>query len=106
MKMLEFRETHQLYAKIIIEEKEWKTPAVQLVISQVEKAIVKFVKEKIDKYIANGEIRAVNSELVAYLLFKAYLAFVNDWNITHEKSLSEVEIAEFFQDTIFRSLAL
>lgn len=106
MKMLEFRETHQLYAKIIIEEKEWKTPAVQLVNSQVEKAIVKFVKEKIDKYIANGEIRAVNSELVAYLLFKAYLAFVNDWNITHEKSLSELEIAEFFQDTIFRSLTL
>ena len=29
MKMLEFRETHQLYAKIIVEEKEWKTPAVK-----------------------------------------------------------------------------
>lgn len=106
MKMLEFRETHQLYAKIIIEEKEWKTPAVKLVIDQVEKAIVAFVKEKIDKYIDRGEIRSINSELVAYLLLKAYLAFVNDWNSTHDTSLTEEEITQFFEDTIFKSLVL
>lgn len=104
MKMLEFRETHQLFAKIIDEEKEWKTPAVKQVIGQVEQAIVSFVKEKIDKYMDKGEIRQVNSELVAYLLLKAYIAFVNDWNATHKQSLSEQEIANFFQDTIFRSL--
>lgn len=104
MKMLEFRETHHLFAKIIDEEKEWKTPAVKQVLEQVEHAIVTFIKEKIDKYIDKGEIRQVNSELVAYLLLKAYLAFINDWNITHDQSLSEEEIANFIQDTIFRSL--
>ncbi len=104
MKMLEFRETHQLYAKIIDEEQSWKTPAVKQVIEQVEQAIVSFIADKIEKYKAKGEIREVNSELVAYLLFKAYIGFVNDWNNTHEKSLSEEEIANFFQDTIFRSL--
>ncbi|MEK4487059.1 TetR/AcrR family transcriptional regulator [Psychrobacillus sp. FSL H8-0484] len=106
MKMLEFRETHQLFAKIIDEEQEWKTPTVKQVIGQVEQAIVSFVKEKIDKYIDKGEIRQVNSELVAYLLLKAYIAFVNDWNSTHKQSLSEKEIANFFQDTIFRSLII
>ena len=106
MKMLEFRDTHQLFAKIIAEEQEWRTPAVIQVRAQIEQAIVSFIKQKVDKYINAGEIRQVNSELVAYLLLKGYLAFVNDWNITHEKSLSEVDIAEFFQDTIFRSLAL
>lgn len=106
MKMLEFRETHQLYAKIIDEEKQWKTPAVKHVIGQVEQAIVSFICEKIDKYVQKGEIRQVNAELVAYLLLKAYVAFVNDWNLTHDNSLSEEEIANFFQDTIFRSLAI
>lgn len=97
MKMLEFRETHQLFAKIIDEEQEWKTQAVKQVIVQVEQAIVSFVKEKIDKYIDKGEIRQVNSELVAYLLLKAYFGFVNDWNVTHDQSLSEEEIANFFK---------
>ena len=104
MKMLEFRETHQLFAKVIAEEKELGTPTVQQVLQQVEQAIVSFVKEKIDKYIAKGEIREVNSELIAYLLLKSYLALVNDWNLTHDNSLSEEEITHTIQDTIFRSL--
>lgn len=104
MKMLEFRETHQLYAKIVDEEKDWRTPAVKQMLHQTEEAIVTFIKEKIDKYVAKGELRQVNSELVAFLLFKGYLAFINDWNVTHDESLSEVEIANFFQETIFRSL--
>lgn len=104
MKMLEFRDTHQLFAKIIAEEQEWRTPPVTLVKAQIEQAIVSFVKQKIDKYISAGEVRQVNSELVAYLLLKGYLAFVNDWNLTHEKPLTEREIADFFQDTIFQSL--
>lgn len=106
MKMLEFRDTHQLFAKIIAEEQELKTPAVKQVKAQIEQAIVSFVKQKIDKYISTGEIRQVNSELVAYLLLKGYLAFVNDWNLTHEESLAEQEIADFFQDTIFQSLII
>ncbi|TQR19034.1 TetR/AcrR family transcriptional regulator [Psychrobacillus vulpis] len=106
MKMLEFRETHQLFAKIVDEEKDLRTPTVQQVLKQVEYAIVSFVKVKIDKYIEKGEIRQVNSELVAYLLLKAYLAFVNDWNITHDQSLSEEEISHIIQDTIFRSLLI
>ena len=106
MKMLEFRETHQLFAKIIDEEKELRTPTVQQVVQQVEQAIVSFVKEKIDKYIERGEIRQVNSELVAYLLLKTYLALVNDWNLTHDQSLSEDEISTIIQDTIFRSLLI
>lgn len=104
MKMLEFRETHQLYAKIVDEEKDWRTPAAKQMLHETEQAIVTFIKEKIDKYVAKGELRQINSELVAYLLFKAYLAFINDWNVTHDESLPEVEIANFFQETIFRSL--
>lgn len=106
MKMLEFRETHQLFAKIIDEEKELRTPTVQQILQQVEQAIVSFVKEKIDKYMEKGEIRQVDSELVAYLLLKAYLAFVNDWNLTHDQPLTEDKITKIIQDTIFRGLLI
>ncbi|SDO17020.1 transcriptional regulator, TetR family [Psychrobacillus sp. OK028] len=106
MKMLEFRETHELFSKIIAEEQELKTPQVKQMKAQIEQAIVSFIKQKIDKYINAGEVRQVNSELVAYLLLKGYLAFVNDWNLTHEKSLTEQEIADFFQGTIFKSLII
>ena len=64
MKMLEFRDTYQLFAKIIAEEQEWRTPAVIQVRAQIEQAIVSFIKQKVDKYINAGEIRQVNSELV------------------------------------------
>lgn len=104
MKMLEFRETHQLFAKIIAEEKELRTPAVQQVLKQIEQEIVSFIQTKMEKAIVKGEISKVNSELVAYLLFKAYLAFVVDWDLTHKEPLSEECIANLFQDTIFRSL--
>ena len=106
MKMLEFRETHQLFAKIIAEEKELRTPAVQQVLIQIEQEIVSFIQTKMEKAISKGEISNVNSELVAYLLFKAYLAFVVDWDLTHKEPLSEESIATLFQDTIFRSLLI
>lgn len=106
MKMLEFRETHQLFAKIIDEEKELRTPAVQQVLVQIEQEIVSYIKLKIEKAISKGEIRQVNSELVAFLLFKAYLAFVVDWEATHSEPLSEKSITELFRDTIFKSLLI
>lgn len=78
-----------------------ENPAVIQVRAQIEQAIVSFIKQKVDKYIDAGEIRQVNSELVAYLLLKGYLAFVNDWNLTHEKPLTEKEITDFFKIPFF-----
>ena len=49
MQMLKFRGTHQLYAKLIDEEKELRTPAVGEVLQAIEKEIVFYVKEKIEK---------------------------------------------------------
>lgn len=104
MQLLKFRETHQLYVKLIEEEKELRTPAVTEVLESIEKQIISFVREKIERAIAKGEVKPCNSELVAYLLFKSYIALVVDWNKTHDEELTEQEIAQLLSDTIFSSL--
>ena len=104
MRMLEFRESHALLSKLIAEEKEMQTPVVQAVLIKVEQEIVQYIKEHIERAIAKKEIRDVDVELVAYLLFKAYMAFAVDWQVTHEKALSEEKIVAVFRDTIFQSL--
>lgn len=104
MKMLEFRERHALLSKLIAEEKEMQTPIVQAVLVKVEQEIVNYIAEHIERAISNKEIRDVDVELVAYLIFKAYMAFAVDWQMTHEQALPEEKIVGVFRDTIFRSL--
>lgn len=105
MQMLKFRETHQLYAKLIDEGKELRTPAVIEVLAEIENEIVSYIKTKIERAVNKGELKPCDSELVAFLLFKSYLALVVDWGKTHEdEELSEERIAGLLRSTIFTSL--
>ncbi|MBO1910975.1 TetR/AcrR family transcriptional regulator [Sporosarcina sp. 6E9] len=104
MQMLKFRETHLLYAKLIDEEKEIRTPAVTEVLEFIEKEIVSFIKEKIEKAIDKGELKPCDTELIAFLLFKSYISLVVDWGKTHDHELDEERIADLLSGTIFKSL--
>lgn len=105
MKMLQFREQHLLFAKLIEEEKAIQTPTVQQMLIKVEEEIITFIAERIKIGMKKNEIRPCNPELVAYLLFKSYLAMVVDWQLTHEEVLHEEEILTLFKETLFRGLA-
>ncbi|MDV6378767.1 TetR/AcrR family transcriptional regulator [Sporosarcina sp. GW1-11] len=104
MQVLKFRETHQLFIKLIQEEKELRTPAVGEVLKTIEQEILKYIASKIDRGVAKGELKPCNSELIAYLLYKSYLALVVDWNRTHDEQLTEEQITDVLNDTIFSSL--
>lgn len=104
MQMLKFRETHHLYAKLVNEEKELRTPAVKEVLEAIEKDIVSYIREKMERAIAKGELKPCDTELVAYLLFKAYLALIVDWEKTHNEELTEQRIIDVLSGTIFKSL--
>lgn len=104
MHMLSFRETHQLYAKLIDEEKALHTPAVKDMLQFIEKETVSFIQEKIKRAIARGEVKHCDSELVAYLLFKSYMALVVDWGKNHDQELDEERIVALLSGTIFKSL--
>ncbi|MCZ2257432.1 TetR/AcrR family transcriptional regulator [Sporosarcina sp. G11-34] len=106
MKMLNFRKTHELFAKLIQEEKELRTPAVKEVLATIEEEILSYVEEKIQLAIEKGEIIDCDIKLVAYLLFKAYLALVADWGKSHDEELDEERIAALLSGTIFKSLII
>lgn len=105
MKMLEFRERHLLFAKLIEEETAIRTPEVKQMLLKIEQEIVTYVAMRIRNGIQKDEIIDCNSEHVAYLLFKSYLAFIVDWQLTHNEPLNEQEILTLFTETIFRGLA-
>lgn len=105
MKMLEFRERHLLFAKLIEEEKALRTPEVKQMLLKIESEIISYVSMRIKNGIAKGEIINCNAEHVAFLLFKSYLVFIVDWQLTHNEPLNEQEILTLFSETIFRGLA-
>ena len=104
MKILEFREMHKLYAKLIEEEKSMNTPEVHAMMKKIEDALLSFLEERIDIAVAKGELVAADTRLVAYLLLKAYLAVAVEWSEYHENELTEKQIIDLFQSTIFRGL--
>ncbi|MFF2177928.1 TetR/AcrR family transcriptional regulator [Lysinibacillus sp. NPDC058147] len=107
MKMLQFREKHLLFAKLLEEEKELRTPAVKQVLIRIETEILSYVTELIQRRIDKGEIRRdCDAELVSFLLLKAYLAFVVDWHELHGDIIPEEKILNLFKETIFRGLIL
>ncbi len=104
MKMLEFRERHVLFAKLIEEEKELRTPAVKQMLQDIEDEGISYIASRIDIGISKGEVHDCNAPLVAYLLFKSYLAFVVDWQQIHDEPMGEEQILDIFKQTIFRGL--
>lgn len=105
MKMLQFRERHLLFAKLIDEERALGTPEVQQMLLKIESEIISYVSMRIRNGIAKDEVIDCNPEHVAFLLFKSYLAFIVDWQLTHNEPLNEKEILTLFSETIFRGLA-
>ncbi|MGE8036067.1 TetR family transcriptional regulator [Lysinibacillus sp. KCTC 33748] len=106
MRMLHFREKHLLFAKLLEEEKELRTPAVKQALVRIENEILSYVTELIQRRIVKGEIRDCDAELVSFLLLKAYLAFVVDWHELHGEIIPEEKILNLFKETIFRGLIL
>lgn len=104
MKILQFRERHMLFAKLIEEEKALHTPEVQQMLLKIETEIISYLSMRIRNGIDKDEIIDCNAEHVAYLLFKSYLAIIVDWQLTYHEPLNEQEILTLFNETIFRGL--
>ena len=104
MHLLTFRERHLLFAKLLEEEKQLRTPEVMSILRRIETEIVSYVAGRIQVAIDKGEVRPCNPELVAYLMLKSYLALVVDWQENHDEPLSEETIVSVLKETIFRGL--
>lgn len=104
-RLLKFRSTHQLTAKLLFEAKEIGTPAVLEAIDETEKGILNFVSEKVSKAIHNKEIRECDPEMTAFILLKLYMAFIFDWEKNHQP-LPKEKIAELFELYLYKGLSI
>lgn len=102
--MLEFRMEHQLTIKLFQEERDIGTPVVQQVMKKLERTILNFIKEKIDRAIEKNEIKPCDSEITAFILLKLYIALIFDWERDREP-LTKKEIANLFDLYIFKGLS-
>lgn len=105
MRLLQFREKHLLFAKMLEEEKAIQTPVVKQMLLKIEAEIIALISQRLKYAIDKGEIIPCNTEHVSYLLFKAYFAFIVDWQVTHKQAVNEQDILALFSETIFRGLA-
>ncbi|WP_445486590.1 TetR/AcrR family transcriptional regulator [Niallia sp. 03133] len=105
MKMLEFRRQHQLTIKLFQEQKEMGTLEVKEVIDRLENAVIHYIKMRVQEAIDKGEVQQCDTELIAFLIFKLYLALIFDWERNHSP-LSAEEIAVFFENTLFKGLSI
>ncbi|MFJ7468556.1 TetR/AcrR family transcriptional regulator [Peribacillus frigoritolerans] len=104
-RILEFRQEHQLSLKLLQEEREIGTPAVQEMVNEMEEAIVSYIKEKLIIAIDKGYIQSCDPEITAFLMLKMYLALIFDWERNHAP-LEKEEIAELFKIYLFKGLSV
>lgn len=102
--ILEFRKKHQLTIKLFQEGRDMGTPAVMEVIHRLEKAIIGYVKERVQQAIEKGDIKACDPELTAFVMIKLYIALIFDWEKQHEP-LQKEKIATLFEQYIFKGLS-
>lgn len=103
--MLEFRLDHQLTIKLLQEQRDIGTPVVTDFMEKMEKTILLFIQDKIDQAINRGEIKPCDSEVIAFVLLKVYVALIFDWERNREP-LSKEEIANIFELYIFNGLSV
>jgi TetR/AcrR family transcriptional regulator len=103
-RILEYRMKHQFTIKLLQEEKEIGTPAVAEMASEIEKAIVSYIKLQVEKAIVKGEITKCDPEITAFIMLKMYIALIFDWEQNHQP-LDKEEIARLFELYIFKGLS-
>ncbi|AXI38404.1 TetR family transcriptional regulator [Bacillaceae bacterium ZC4] len=103
-RIAEFRKQHPLTIKLLQEIRDIGTPAVQEVMKRLDRAIIAFIREKIDNAIKKGEIRNCDSEITAFLMLKMYIALNFDWEKEHEP-LPKEKIAELFEQYFLKGLS-
>lgn len=104
MNLLQFREMHKLYSKLIEEGHALRTPQVEKMLIKIENEVLTYIASKIQIAIDKKEIKQCNPQHIAYLVFKSYLAFVVEWPKRHDEELDENAIVELFKNTLFGGL--
>jgi len=90
--ILALRSNHRFLYKIAQEAKELKTPSACRAIKQIDDDILRYLDKRLKEAVEEGQLRPVNTTVLAFLIFKVYTALAFEWEEEHEK-LDEEQIA-------------
>ncbi|MGM9987759.1 MAG: TetR/AcrR family transcriptional regulator [Bacillaceae bacterium] len=94
--VLDFRMQQKFALKLLEEQREFGTRAVNEAMKTIDDAIVSFIKEKIELAIERGELKECNPEITAFVLLKLYIALIYEWEQTREP-LTKEDMANLFE---------
>ncbi|GJM81911.1 hypothetical protein HMSSN139_44070 [Paenibacillus sp. HMSSN-139] len=103
--LLEFRSEHELLIKLSQEVRDFGTPKAREGLEQIENAILEYLERHLSRSAGRKEIRPFDPKLVAFVVFKLYIALTSDWN-KNNKPLSKEQIKEFIRDFLAGGLLL
>ena len=91
--LLKFRRKNNLF-KILFEEAEvLKNAKLKESLDIIEKDVISYIKSVLEDANSKGKICVKNVDVMAFLIYKMYLALMIEWNENYKK-LDEKEIAD------------
>lgn len=94
--LLEFRKQHELLIKLSQEVREFGTAQAKAGHEKVEAVITGYLEKQLTTAMNKGEIKPCDPKVVAFIMFKLYIALTSDWNRINEP-LSKEEIKQYLQ---------
>ena len=94
--VLEYRQEEEILLRLTREVRDFGTPAATEGLKRIEEAILGFIKRQLELGMENGSILKCDAELVAFMIFKTYVALLLEWN-HEERALTNEDIAMAFQ---------
>ncbi|ETT47302.1 MULTISPECIES: TetR/AcrR family transcriptional regulator [unclassified Paenibacillus] len=82
--ILEFRLDHELFVKLAQEVRDIGTAQALEGVKRMEGYALEFLQQQIEEAIGNGEVKACDASVAAFMILRMYLALTTEWNKSHE----------------------
>lgn len=102
--VLQFRQEHELLAKLYHEMRELGTTAANDAIRKVDDRILSFIERLIRNAVEQGQLKPCDPAITAFLFTKFYIALVSEWSERHDP-LDNDTISQLFQFYFVKGLA-
>lgn len=91
--LLMYREQQELLVTIAKEAEDFHNQKLATRLESVDKSILSYIEEELEKGMREKVIRKCQSRVVAYVLFQTYISLIKEWK-KENKPLNEKDIAD------------
>jgi AcrR family transcriptional regulator len=102
--IMDFHKEHDLTIKLLQEQKEIGTNAVNEALNRFQNAIISYISKKIEEAIEKNEIVNCDPEMTALVMFRLYTTLTIDWEKNHDP-LSPEQLTELYHLYILNGLS-